>query len=68
MERFIAEVKLSFEAPDLRSGGEALRRLRDAARTAGFELHGGRVRPATPEDEVTNKTSHVPRDPADWSL
>lgn len=68
MERFIAEVKLSFDAPDLRSGGDALRRLRDAAQTAGFELRGGRVRPATPDDEVTSNSSYVPRDPADWSL
>ncbi len=68
MERFIAEVKLSFHAADVRSGGEALRRLQDAARTAGFELHGGRVRAATPEDEATSEASYVPRDPADWSL
>ncbi len=68
MERFIAEVKLAFDAPDVRSGGEALRRLQDAARTAGFDLLGGRVRAATPEDEVTSEASYVPRDPTDWSL
>ena len=68
MERFVAEVKLSFDAPDLRSGGEALRRLRDAAQAAGFEMHGGRVRPATPEDDTASTSSYVPRDPADWSL
>jgi hypothetical protein len=46
---FRAHVAFQFESESLEAAGQALRRLQQAARAAGFELETGRVDPWEPD-------------------
>ncbi|HET9214194.1 MAG TPA: hypothetical protein VFN93_05530 [Gaiellaceae bacterium] len=59
MATFLAEVELLFECESQEAAGAALRRLSEAAQSAGFDLKRGRVVPAPPEDD-SEGTSYVP--------
>ena len=50
MPKFFADVRVRFEAESLEAAGGALRRLAQAAQSAGFDLLDGKVTPA-PIDE-----------------
>jgi hypothetical protein len=68
--KFDAEVWFGFDSENVSSAGADLKRLREVAERAGFELRGGKVTPATPgetkagwSEEVDGWTSYVPLDP-----
>ena len=70
MGRFDAEVWFRFTSENISTAGADLQRLKEAARSAGFELKGGKVTPATPgetKEGWTEKkdglTWYVPLDP-----
>lgn len=48
MARFDAEVWFRFSSESVSTAGGDLQRLKEAARSAGFELGGGKVTPAPP--------------------
>ena len=60
--KLVADVRLRFEAESVQAAGGALRRLKQASRTVGFELIEGKVTPA-PKDEPDWEgwTSYGPR-------
>lgn len=57
MATFLAEVELLFECESQEAAGAALRRLSEAAQSAGFHLKRGRVVPAPPEDDPRGRAT-----------
>jgi hypothetical protein len=69
MARFDAEVWLRFSSQSLSTAGADLQRLKAAAESAGFELRGAKVTPATPgeskegwSEKAGGWTRYVPLD------
>ena len=63
MLSFRADVVASFEAASLESAGRELRRLVEAARSAGFELEIGRVESGDGPRAREGWTGYGPLDP-----
>jgi hypothetical protein len=67
--RFDAEVWFRFNSESVSMAGADIQRLKQAAASAGFELRGAKVTPATPgeskegwSEKVGDWTSSVPLD------
>jgi hypothetical protein len=70
MARFDAEVWFRFSSESISTAGADLQRLKAAAQSAGFELKGGKVKPAPPgenkegwSEKKQGRTWYVPLDP-----
>jgi hypothetical protein len=64
MARFDAEVWFRFSSESVSTAGADLQRLKEAARSAGFELRGGKVTPASPSE--TKEGSSEKKDGGTW--
>jgi hypothetical protein len=62
--RFDAEVWFRFDSENLPTAGAELKRLREVAERAGFELRGAKVTPATPGESKAGWSEKV----GDWTL
>ncbi len=65
-----AEVWFRFDSESLSTASADIQRLREAAASAGLELRGAKITPATPgeskegwSEKVGNCTRYVPLDP-----
>jgi hypothetical protein len=56
--KFAAEVEFRFESTSLETAGAALRRLREVAETAGFQLKRAKVAPD--EEDTSRGTAYGP--------
>jgi hypothetical protein len=61
MARFDAEVWFRFYSDSISTGGADLQRLKEAARSAGFELRGAKVTPAPPGESKEGWTEKKDR-------